>query len=1115
MAGQVDIIISKQAMAEIETATAKLETLRLKVLEVNKAGAKTTGVSNNDNIVKEIQKTNQLIASQKNLISAKKKTTAAIKGTAQALANEINQLKKEQNTLTTSNKSWLQYEMRIMKVQSKLKSLTATQSQVSIATRKSSNANKGFSGSLGGIGKVLKGGGILFALMKLKDLAVSLVKNVFSLAKQFDSLRFALERTSSTLLEAKMNTAFMLKLSTDLGLSLIATTTRFIKFAAAARNSGLAMKDVQKIFGTMAKAGAVLGLRTDELSGVFLALEQMLSKGKVTTEELRRQLGERLPGAFGIMAASLGVTLPKLDEMLKKGELLSAEVLPGFADAVEQAFGLESVDKVETLVASQNRLTTAWQNFVKNITGEESTIKRVFKTVLDSITDVINVIDSYVNSSEFFNQEFMAFGFDTETDIIKKIAKKKLEATKKEGEKLEDLKLAASKALKAKEDSLNDAAAEETLRKAVAAVLKYNKELGKIEQQEAEKRFNESFVEYQEKKKEVEALELKLNNLNATPSEGMPIISKVGKGIATAVGGMAAGALAEKVLPKSDREDKIAVARKKLADQTKLLNKAEGKLNADRLLAETSKSAVLDPKSIGDTKKTLAEISDLTNRRMVAQLLKEVEFNKEKITITKSGSEEMIELIQSNVQKEITIEGLLADDKITLAKKVADKKIEESNRVLKGKPELAQRLIDIEKERTDKVFIIEQNSKKRVHAITKSYFSILEKETKKHYNFKVLEVNGAAAKEIISLREVYLKDLETTEDKKALNKKYLSDKNELEVIAFNKVIDLRIEEERALAGLTKENNIYTQGLQARIDVLESTKKVPKVEGDDDTSEIDKKKEEYRSLLGYAKDYADALSGIASGIFDGKIADIDAEIEATRLKYDEMYLLAEGDAKQTKLLRIQEAEDLEKLEKKKRKLQRQKAIFEKANAIIQIVLNTAIAASRVTAETGLLGIPLLPIIYGLGALQTAAVLAQPLPKFAKGGIMGHDGLAVVGDGGKQEVIRTPDGKLSLTPNTDTVVNLQKGTEIFSSVDKFNQQNPNEMSSMLHSASLLASISLNQKNINGMMSGKQQLDERLLDAMLLNTKAVKKSQSNTYVKTQNIDIAHELWKSNLLN
>lgn len=1098
MAGQVDIIISKQAMAEIETATAKLEALRLKVLEVNKAGAKTTGVSNNDDIVREIQKTNQLIAAQKNLISSKKKTTAAIKGTAQALANEINQLKKEQNTLTTSNKSWLQYEMRIMKVQTKLKQLTATQSQVSIATRKSSSANKGFGSSLGGIGKLLKGGGILFALMKLKDLAVSLVKNVFSLAKQFDSLRFALERTSSSLLEAKMNSAFMLKLSNDLGLSLIATTTRFIKFAAAARNSGLAMKDVQKIFGTMAKAGAVLGLRTDELSGVFLALEQMLSKGKVTTEELRRQLGERLPGAFGIMAASLGVTLPKLDEMLKKGELLSAEVLPGFADAVEQAFGLETVDKVETLVASQNRLTTAWQNFVKNITGEESTIKRVFKTILDTIGESIKILDSYVNSKEFFNSEYMAFGFDIETDIIKRNSKKLLEDTKKEDEKFAVLKREADEALEAKQNTLNDEAAEERLRLAVSAVLKYNKELGKIEQQEAEKRFNTSFVEYRQQKEEVEKIQLELNNLMATP--------------VAMTGGGSEGTMRK---AQGEKDKKLSVIRKELEKQTRFLNQAEGKLNADRLKAETSKSAVLDPKTIGDTKKTLDEISDDKNKALVAQLLKEIEINKISIKNAETFGEEMIALIESNIQKEITVEGLLAEDKIKLAKKVADKKIEQSNRVLKGKPELAQRLIAIEKELTDKLFIIEQNKQKKVIAITQSYFSILDRETKNHYKLKINEIKGSTAIELTNLRDVYLKELETTEDKKSLNKKYLLDKNKLEVDSFNAIIDLRIAEQEALAKLNDGNNEYTEGLQARINILKGQKKVAKVPGDGGNDEIEKKKEEYRSLLGYAKDYADALTDIATGILDGKIADIDREIEATRLKYDEMYILAEGDAKQTRLLRIQEAEDLAKLEKKKRKLQRQKAIFEKANALIQIAINTAVAVSRVTAETGLLGIPLIPIIVGLGALQSAAVLAQPLPKFAKGGVMSHDGLAVVGDGGKQEVIRTPDGKVSLTPSTDTVVNLQKGTEIFSSVDKFNQQNPNEMTNMLHSASLLASISLNQKNINGMMSGQKQLDERLLDAMLLNTKAVKKSQSNTYVKTQKIDIAHELWKSNLLN
>ncbi|MBX6334053.1 transglycosylase SLT domain-containing protein [Candidatus Saccharibacteria bacterium] len=51
-----------------------------------------------------------------------------------------------------------------------------------------------------------------------------------------------------------------------------------------------------------------------------------------------------------------------------------------------------------------------------------------------------------------------------------------------------------------------------------------------------------------------------------------------------------------------------------------------------------------------------------------------------------------------------------------------------------------------------------------------------------------------------------------------------------------------------------------------------------------------------------------------------------------------------------------------------------------------------------------------------------------PAYAKG-TSGHPGgPAIVGDGGKKELIRTPDGKLMLSPNTDTMVNLPKGSEV---------------------------------------------------------------------------------------
>ena len=47
-------------------------------------------------------------------------------------------------------------------------------------------------------------------------------------------------------------------------------------------------------------------------------------KGK----ELRGQLEEALPGAFGIMAKAVGVTEKELQNMMKAGEVLADEVLP-------------------------------------------------------------------------------------------------------------------------------------------------------------------------------------------------------------------------------------------------------------------------------------------------------------------------------------------------------------------------------------------------------------------------------------------------------------------------------------------------------------------------------------------------------------------------------------------------------------------------------------------------------------------------------------------------------------------------------------------------------------------------------------------------------------------
>lgn len=121
---------------------------------------------------------------------------------------------------------------------------------------------------------------------------------------------------------------------------------------------------------------------------------------------------------------------------------------------------------------------------------------------------------------------------------------------------------------------------------------------------------------------------------------------------------------------------------------------------------------------------------------------------------------------------------------------------------------------------------------------------------------------------------------------------------------------------------------------------------------------------------------------------------------------------------------------QQLELRQRQLDQQKAKFEKAQAITQIIQNTAVAVIGALASfPGPAGIALAAVIGALGAVQIARVLAQPIPRY-KEGTEGHPGgPAVVGDGGKAEGIQLPDGTVHKSPATSTVVDLPAGTKVF--------------------------------------------------------------------------------------
>lgn len=173
---------------------------------------------------------------------------------------------------------------------------------------------------------------------------------------KLDSLSLSLKNVSDNSIEYGKNVEFLRKLSKDYGQDLLGLTETYKNFIASTDNSSLSLEERRRIYESIIKAGSSLALSNDDVAGTLRAVQQMFSKGTVQAEELRQQLGDRLPGAFQLMAKSMGVTEEVLGDMMKKGLVLADDVMPRFATELEKSMGANARARVNTLGGSWNNL---------------------------------------------------------------------------------------------------------------------------------------------------------------------------------------------------------------------------------------------------------------------------------------------------------------------------------------------------------------------------------------------------------------------------------------------------------------------------------------------------------------------------------------------------------------------------------------------------------------------------------------------------------------------------------------------------------------------------------------------------------------------------------------
>lgn len=179
--------------------------------------------------------------------------------------------------------------------------------------------------------------------------------------------------------------------------------------------------------------------------------------------------------------------------------------------------------------------------------------------------------------------------------------------------------------------------------------------------------------------------------------------------------------------------------------------------------------------------------------------------------------------------------------------------------------------------------------------------------------------------------------------------------------------------------------------------------------------------------------AQGVSEVVSGMYDAQIEELEKQEEANEeTKEKELARIEElaekgAISEEEAEARKRAAEDKtakknEEIAKRKVELQTRQARFEKTMSISQAIIATALAVTK-----ALPNLFLAALVAAMGAVQLATIVAQPIPKYAKG-TKGHKGgLAWVGDGGVSETIITNKGAF-LTPDTPTLVDLPKGAKV---------------------------------------------------------------------------------------
>lgn len=202
----------------------------------------------------------------------------------------------------------------------------------------------------------------------LKGIIGSFV-GVWTFGSMFDTMRETdlMRRSLTGLTKSPQDWEFIRQQSYRTGTRIEDTAKGYKNFYSAANMAGFAKGDIQGMYGDLLTSTRSIGASPIQTQGALLALEQMISKGTVSMEELRRQLGNALPGAFEIGAKAMNMTTAEFNEFVKSGKLASNVFVPRFIKKIKEEFAGGFVESTKSIDFALNNLHNSWVDFISDI----------------------------------------------------------------------------------------------------------------------------------------------------------------------------------------------------------------------------------------------------------------------------------------------------------------------------------------------------------------------------------------------------------------------------------------------------------------------------------------------------------------------------------------------------------------------------------------------------------------------------------------------------------------------------------------------------------------------------------------------------------------------------